>query len=123
MSDKKSLLPALITQAIYYVLFILSMFDYGYSGEGYGPGFILWMISLLPAFLSICFHILGAILNITHTKKIFPIIYLILAILALPLLFTIGTEGSISESIIWNLYFGVLFLIPFFSFWLCKPSA
>ena len=111
MSNKKSLLPALITQAVYYVLFSLSMFDYGYSGEGKGPAFLIWIISLLPAFISIVFHILGAVLNISREQKLVPIIYLILAILAIPLLITVGTSASTVDTIIWNTYYLILFLI------------
>ena len=114
MSDKKSLLPALITQAIYYVFLILSMFDYGYSGEGMGLGFVFWIISLLPAFIGILFHILGAVLNISREKNIVPFVYLILAVLAIPLLITVGTAASTVNSIIWNAYYFVLFLTPLF---------
>ena len=112
MSDKKSLLPALITQAIYYVIFILSMFDYDYSGEGFGPAILAYIISFVPAFISILFHILGALLNISRDKKFVPLIYLILAILAIPLLITVGTSASTVDSIIWNAYYLILFLIP-----------
>ena len=74
MSDKKSLLPALITQAIYYILSILSIIDFGYSDKGMGLAFLLWIISLLSTLLSIGFHVLGAILNISREKKFVPII-------------------------------------------------
>ncbi len=114
MSDKKSLLPALITQAIHYVLLILSMFDYGYLGEGMGLGFIFWIISLLPAFISIVLHILGAVLNIRREKTLISIIYLILAILAIPLLIIVGTSADTVDTIIWNTYYLILFLIPLF---------
>ena len=112
MSDKKLLLPAMITQAIHYVFLILSMFDYGYSGEGMGLGFIFWIISLLPAFISILFHVLGAILNISRDKKLVPSIYLILSLLAIPLLIIVGTSDSTVDIIIWNAYCLLLFLIP-----------
>ena len=112
MSDKKSLLPALITQAIHYVILIFSTFDYNYSGQGWGLGLIIWIISLVPAGISILQHIMGAFLNISHEKKIIPIIYLILGVLAIPLFFITGMSGSAVDVIIWNTYYFVLFLIP-----------
>lgn len=120
---KKTLLPALITQAIYYIFFILSLFDYEYSGQGYGIAFVFWIASFLPAFLCILFHILGAILNITRGKAMFSIIYLVLAILALPLLIIIGTSASVFHSIVWNVYLGVLFFTSLFFFFDDKIKA
>ena len=114
MNSKKSLLPALISQAIYYILLILSLFQYGYQGQGYGLAFVFWIIGFLVAFLSILLHIFGAVFNITHKKGILSIAYLILAILAIPLLFTIGASASITEIILWNTYFGILFAISLF---------
>ena len=112
MSNKTSLRPAIITQAIHYVFLILSLFDYGYSGQGIGLGFLLWLISFIPEFFSIPLHIFGAALNISRHHKLVPIIYLILAILAIPLLIIIGTSSSTVDVIIWNTYYFILFLIP-----------
>ena len=115
MRDKKALLPALIAQAIYYVLYIPSLFDLGYSGEGMGRGFLLWIISFFPAFISILLHILGAALNITREKRALPIIYLLFSIAAIPLLITVGATGDTVDSIIWNVYYLVLLMIALIS--------
>ena len=120
---KKTLLPAIIMQAVYYILSILSLFDYEYSGRGYGLAFVFWIASFLPAFFCILFHILGAILNITRGKAMFSIIYLVLAILALPLLVIIGTSASVIHSIVWNIYFGVLFFTSLCFFFNDKLKA
>ncbi len=116
MSDKKSLLPALITQMIYYAFSILSMFNFGSFGEGYSLGFVFWIMSIFVAFICIMFHVLGAVLNITRENKTVPIVYLILAIIALPLLFILGTAYSTVKFIIMNAYLLVLFIIPLFYF-------
>jgi hypothetical protein len=123
MADKRSLLPAFISHGIYYVLFIISLFTYDHSGIGVSLGFILWKVSLLIAFFAVAWHILGAILNITRGNKMPAIIYLILAILGMPLFFVVGISFSAVEIIIWNIYVGVLFSFFLFFFFRKKKRG
>ena len=108
MSNKKILLTSLITQAIYYAFLILSFFDYEYSGEGVGLAFGFWIYSCLIALINIPLHIWGAVRNISGNKKLAPIVYLILSILAIPLFIFIGASASIVCGVIWNIYYLIL---------------
>lgn len=123
MADKKSLLPAFISHGIYYVLSIAALIDYDHSGIGVSLGFILWNVSLVVAFFAVAWHILGAILNITRENKVLSIVYLILAILGMPLFFVVGISFSAVEIIIWNIYFGVLFSFFLFFFFRKKKCG
>ena len=123
MADKRSLLPAFISHGIYYGISIVALFDYDHSGIGVSLGFILWNVSLVVAFFAVAWHILGAILNITRENKVLSIVYLILAILGMPLFFVAGISSSAVEIIIWNIYFGVLFSFFLFFFFRKKKCV
>lgn len=118
MADKKSLLPAFIMHGIYYGISIVALF-----GNDHLLGFILWYVSLDIAFFAVAWHILGAILNITRENKVLSIVYLILAILGMPLFFVAGISSSAVEIIIWNIYFGVLFSFFLFFFFRKKKCV
>lgn len=118
MADKKSLLPAFIMHGIYYGISIVALF-----GNDHLLDFILWYVSLDIAFFAVAWHILGAILSITRENKVLSIVYLILAVLGLPLFFVAGISFSAVEIIIWNIYFGVLFSFFLFFFFRKKKCV
>ena len=114
---KNRLLKAgLILHIIYYVLAILSLGNYEYSGEGIGAAFAFWIYAMLISIPCIIVYIIEAIKSIIKKRNFFNVLKLILVIGLVPMLWYIGGSAEILCSIVWNVYFAVIFAMQIKAF-------
>ncbi len=108
-------------QVVYYILAVLSLCNYEYSGHGIGKAFAFWIYAMLTASLCVLIYCVEAVYTQQKDKSRFHTIKLVSVILAIPLLVFIGMTAAPVCSVIWNIYFIGLFLLEIVS--LCYTDA
>lgn len=106
-------------QVIYYILAISSLRDYEYV-RGVGIGFKLWICAMLFALVSLLAHCTLIVDELLSHKSAFSVIKLILVIVGFPLYFLVGITSGVRNSIIWNVYFTIVFVFQLFSLFIRK---
>ena len=113
---KKTLLSiGMIFHIIYYIFAVLSLVDYDYMGYGVGKAFAFWIYAMIVSFPVIVFYLIEALRTFIKRKKIFNLLKLIAVIILVPLCIFVGCTSGVLESIIWNIYFFIIFVVQFIS--------
>lgn len=105
----------LLLHIIYYVFAILSLGDYEYSGYGHGTAFAYWVYAMAISILIIIIYIAESIISLINSQRTFNIIKLIVVIALVPLVYYVGGTADTVCSIIWNIYFTVVFILEIIS--------
>ena len=108
---KALLISGLVLHIFYYAIVVLSLGDYGYLGHGVGKAFRLWIVSCVLAVLVIVVYLADAVFCIIKNKSTFGIIKLSAFVIALPVFFAFGVSGVTLSAVIWQVFFGALFVL------------
>lgn len=100
---------------LYYVLTVLSLFDYNYRGYGVGKAFLFWILAVIVSFPIVLLYLGDGIRDFIKCKNAFSIIKLVAVILLVPLSLLCGTSAGVVESVVWNVYFFAVFVIQLLS--------
>ena len=99
----------LAAHVLYYVLALLSLGDYEYSGHGMGRAFGYWILAMLVAVIVIAVYFSEAMYSVITHVCAFNVLKLLLVLAAVPLWVYIGCAVGVRNSIIWNTFFAILF--------------
>ena len=105
----------LIFHIIYYMLAILSLGEYEYIGYGVGKAFRFWIYAMLISLIIITVYLTDGIIAFVKNRKLFNILKLIFIIVTVPFYIFVGCSTGIANSIIWNIYFAIVFIIQIIS--------
>ena len=113
---KKILLSiGFILHIIYYIFAILSLGDFEYSGYGIGQAFAFWIYAMIISIPVVIIYLIEGIKTFLICRNLFNFLKLIVVIILIPLFLFIGSSAGVVESVIWNLYFCIVFVIQFIS--------
>ena len=105
----------LILHIAYYIFAVLSLGDYEYKGYGVGKAFTFWLFAMIISLHCIFIYLINAIVCIVMSRKMFNILKLTLILCAFPLCVFVGCAAGVANSIIWNIYFAIIFVIQIIS--------
>ncbi|MBO7519223.1 MAG: hypothetical protein J6T73_00450, partial [Clostridia bacterium] len=105
---------------VYYIFAILSLGNYGYTGTGNSPNFQFWIYAMIISLPCVILYTIDAVKSLVKQRTPFIFARSFYIFSAIPLLVFIGATLGVTESIIWNIYFGVLFILELVSLFL-KP--
>ncbi len=96
---------------IYYVFAILSLGDYEYIGYGVGKAFAFWIYAMLISLIVIGVYLADGIVSFVKRRRTFELLKLILIALSFPVCVCVGCSAGVANSIIWNIYFAIVFVM------------
>lgn len=115
---KKLTVVGLLLQIVYYVLLVLSLGDYEYSGVGVGRAFAYWIYAIITAIPCVLCYLIPAVHRFQTDKSRHSRIMTAATVIGFLLLLTIGSAGDTAMAIVWNIYFLALFVLEIRSLFL-----
>ena len=112
MGDYMNKLPSsigLLIHIVYYILSILSLFYTGIKSFDY------WLHAIVLAIPITILYLFESIKAFKNNKNIFNTVKLIVIIISVPLFIFVGGTDATICSIIWNIYFFIIFVIEIIS--------
>ena len=80
-----------------------------------GKAFTFWLFAMIISLHCIFIYLINAIVCIVMSRKMFNILKLTLILCAFPLCVFVGCAAGVVNSIIWNIYFAIIFVIQIIS--------
>ena len=120
---RKAAAFGLLCHVISYYFGFLSLGNYSYAGKGVSPAFGYWIYCIINALLCLLFYLYDALRLVTYKRSFFNIFRMILVILAGFLCLFVGGSLGVMNSIIWQSYFAIVFVVQILSMFVIKQDV
>lgn len=108
----------LIIHAFYYIFTMIGLICYFAETTGSAPSEYgvqrsgaYWIFTMLIAAAALFFYLISVTFGIVTEKKLIYFVKLILVIAAIPLYIFVGAASGVSNFIIWNVFFLIIFIV------------